>query len=176
AKKHSRKRRMPRRLRRIRSSALNQNRLSRGRACASRGKAHPLAAILCFIRNSSPTAPGWRQAITATFGNRARRKARAAGGRTRPAAGFTPMLVGLGFPKNHLVGPLITTDAGRGYAVSVGFGFRVMIGPRPGFRGARAMITSAGHRFRRKRDSISALAFITGPIVITTSVRISILL
>src|SRR5207237_7399912 len=103
------------------------------------------------------------------FGNRAKQKARGLGVLTRTVAGFTPTPVGLGFPRSHSVGRLITTDVGRGCVESGGSGYRAMNGRRLGFHGARATITSAGRRCRRKRDSISAPASIIGLITITTS-------
>ncbi len=123
-----------------------------------------------------PRAISGARVITATSGNRAKRKVHGAGVRTPTVAGFTPTRAGPGFPKSHSVGPPITTDAGRVCAALVGFGFRAINGPRPGFPGERATITSAGRRCLRKRDSINTPASTIGPITITTSVRINIVL
>ena len=91
-------------------------------------------------------AIGVRHPITDTSGSRAKPSVRATGGPTQTVAGFTAMPAGPGFQKSRLAGPLTTTVAGRACATSAGFGFRATNGRRPGFRGARAMITSAGRR------------------------------
>src|SRR6266436_889016 len=129
-----------------------------------------------FIPSSIHTAPGSKQLITATFGSHAKQNVHEAGDHTGAVAGFTPTPAAPGFPKSHSVGPPITTDAGRVCAALVGFGFRAINGPRPGFPGERATITSAGRRCLRKRDSINTPASTIGPITITTSVRINIVL
>src|ERR1700731_1603741 len=135
-----------------------------------------LPAIQLFIRSSSLMARGWRQVITATFGSRAKPKARGVGVRTPTVAGFTPMLAGPGFPKSHSAGPPITTDVGRACAESAGFGFRAINGRRLGFPGGRATITLVGRPCRRKRDLISRPASTIGRITITTWVRTNIVL
>src|ERR1700720_1843482 len=121
-----------------------------------------LPAIQLFIPSSSLMARGWRQVITATFGNRAKQKARGVGVPTPTVAGFTPMPAGLGFPKSRSAGPPIITDVGRACAELAGFGFLAINGRRPGFPGERATITSVGRPCRRKRDSINAQAFTIG--------------
>ena len=129
-----------------------------------------VAATTFFIRNSNATAIGAKHRITDMCGSRVKRNVRAAGIPTRTVAGFTPTPAGLGSPKNRSVGQRIIMDAGRGCAMSAGFGCPAMNGRRLGFPGARAMNTSAGRRSRRKRASIAAAAFTIGLITITTSV------
>ena len=113
--------------------------------------------------------PGGKHRTTAMSGNRARPRQRAVGGPTQMAAGSIPMLAGPGCRKSHSVGPPITTADGRGCTVSAGSGCPAMNGRRPGSRGERARITSAGRRCRPKRASIVAAASGTGRIIITTS-------
>jgi hypothetical protein len=116
---------------------------------------------------------GGKRQITATSGNRARRKNHATGVRTQRAAGCIATRVGPGSPMSRSGGPLITMGAGSGSAGSVGFGCREMNGRRPGFPGERARIMSAGPHCHRKPASIAAVASMRGPIAITTSVPIS---
>ncbi len=175
--KRSLKNRAPLQLHPLLLSNRNLNKLLR--ACVSPAhvkvaKARQLPAIQLFIPSSSLMARGWRPLITAMFGNRAKPKARGVGVLTRTVAGFTPTPAGLGFLKSHSVGRPIITGAGRVCVESAGSGFRAMNGRRPGFRGARATITSAGRRCPRKRGSISAPASTIGLITITTSGRTNI--
>ena len=130
--------------------------------------------IQLFIQNSSPMAFGVRLRTTDTSGNHARRSSRATGVPIPMVAGFTRTPAGRGCRKSHSAGPLIITDAGRGCATSDGFGSLEMNGPLRGYHGARATITSVGRRFLQKRASISATAFTTGPIIITTSAQTNI--
>src|SRR5216117_3728418 len=108
----------------------NPNRLLGRMLSLERGR---LPAIQLFIPSSIHTAPGLRQAITATSGNRAKRKVRETGAHTPADAGFTPTPAGPGFPKSPSVGQLIITDAGRVCAALVGSGFRATNGPGLGF-------------------------------------------
>src|SRR6266404_9454141 len=167
------KRKMPRLLRKLAHSELNPK--NRVHARVNRANAPSVSAILLFTTNSSLTAIGSRPAITAMSFTRAKLKVRV-GGLIPTAAGSTPTPVGHGFRKNRSVGPPITTDAGRVCAELAGFGSPEINGRRPGFRGARAPITSVGRRCRPKRVSINAPAFAIGLTVITTLVRTNIVL
>jgi hypothetical protein len=127
----------------------------------------------CFIGNWNRTARGAKRLTMVTSGNRARRKNHATGVRTQRAVGSIAMRVGPGFPTSLSAGRLTIMDAGSGCAGSVGFGYREMNGRRPGCRGERAKIMSAGRRCRRKRASIAAVASMRGRTAITISVPTS---
>ena len=156
---------------------LAQDRLRQRDLRGKRAKVRTRAATTTFFTPSSNhTAIGAKHRITDTSGNRAKRNVHAIGIPTRTAAGFTPMLAGLGFRKSGSAGPRTITVAGRVCAASVGFGCRATNGRPLGSHGVRAMSTSAGRRCRRKRASIAAKAFTIGRTIITTSVRTNIAL
>jgi len=125
-----------------------------------------------FIGSWSRTAPGAKLRITVTSGSRARLRI-AAGGHTPTAVGSTRMSVGPGSPKSHLDGRLIIMDGGCACAGSAGCGCRVKNGRRPGSRGGRARITSAGLHCRRRRALIANGVSGIGRTITTISDRIS---
>src|SRR5205807_4067693 len=117
--------------------------------------------------NSNRTAIGSTRAITATCIARVKRPA-VTGGLTRMVTGFTLTRVGPGFQTNRSVGRLIITAAGRGFAVSAGFGCRATNGRRRGSRGAKAAIMLDGPRYRQKHASITEAVSTTGLTTTTT--------